>query len=85
HTLEPPILVTAGLLFPSASDDHCRNFCTILGVRDSTPTQPALFVQPVLLRCPGFLSFILPSPDPIRDDSHPLKHDVKTIKEQCSA
>ncbi|HHZ6411601.1 TPA: hypothetical protein ACWK97_003708, partial [Escherichia coli] len=31
HTLEPPILVTAGLLFPGASDDHCRNFCTIFG------------------------------------------------------
>ncbi|HFS5883975.1 TPA: hypothetical protein ACH0UC_004843, partial [Escherichia coli] len=26
--------------------------------------------------------FILPSPDPIRDDTHPLKHDAKIIKEQ---
>ncbi|HFK2659125.1 TPA: hypothetical protein ACG0XT_004740, partial [Escherichia coli] len=54
HSLRPPILVTAGLLFSSASDDHCRNFCTIFWERDFTPTQPALFVQPVLRAIPDF-------------------------------
>ncbi|MEJ9875994.1 hypothetical protein R0799_21170, partial [Escherichia coli] len=51
-SLSPPTICNSA--FSSASDDHCRNFCTIFWERDFTPTQPALFVQPVLRAIPDF-------------------------------